>query len=97
MPYRDGRCGALAVGRPLPDGALRFAGIVETGFCEADRIDLGRRLWALQPAAAEPWRSHRGQPMYTVSPEVSVDVQFLEWTGQGLARHLSYKGMAERA
>ena len=101
VPLRNGRCGALAVAGPTPEPGgregLRFAGVVETGFNEADRVDLGRRLVALQQPAAEPWRSHRGQPVYAVSPEVRVEVQFLEWTGQGLARHLSYKGMAERA
>ena len=29
---------------------------------------------------------------HTYTPESSVEVQFLEWTDQGQARHLSYKG-----
>ena len=97
-PLRDGRCGALAVARPAAEhgsrDGLRFAGIVETGFNEADRVDLGRRLRTLQPTAPEPWRSHRGQPVFGVPPELRVDVQFLEWTNQGQARHLSYKGVS---
>ena len=95
VPYRDGRCGALAAGRPVPDEELRFAGIVEAGFSEADRVDLGQRLPPLQHWSGSPWRSHRGQPVYAVTPELWVEVQFLEWTEQGQARHLSYKGISD--
>jgi ATP-dependent DNA ligase len=70
---------------------LRFAGIVEAGFTEADRVELGRPLALLQDEHAPPWRMHRGQPVYAVRPEVLVEVQFLEWSDRGQARHLSYK------
>jgi ATP-dependent DNA ligase len=73
---------------------MRFAGMVETGFSEADRLAIGERLAALQDPRAAPWRSHRGQAVYPVVPQLKVEVQLLEWTPQGQARHLSYKGMA---
>ena len=73
---------------------LRFAGIVEVGFSEADCAKLGRRLAPLQQPSTTPWRSHRGQPVCGTRPELRVEVQFLEWTDQGRARHLSYKGIS---
>ena len=67
---------------------------LETGFSEADRVALGERLTVLQDPRAAPWRSHRGQEVYPVPPKLHVEVQLLEWTAHGQARHLSYKGMA---
>ncbi len=99
VPWRNGLSGPLAVGRwsPTADGPsaqLRFAGIVEAGFSEADRIELGKRLADLQEPTAVPWREHRGQPVYPVRPELTVKIQLLEWTALGQARHMSYKGIA---
>ena len=95
VPWRNGLCGALAVARPVPgsEHELRFAGIVEAAFSEADRIELGRRLVALQHGGDSSWRVHRGHMVYAVAPELRVLVQFLEWTNHGQARHLSYKGL----
>jgi hypothetical protein len=57
VPWRDGRCGALAAGRPVHESGSglegQFAGIVEVGFSEADRIELGRLL-------------ARGEPVYVL-------------------------------
>ena len=97
VPWRNGLSGPLAVGHwgPNSDGRmqLRFAGVVEAGFSEADRIELGKRLAGLQEPTAVPWRQHRGQPVYPVRPELTVEVQLLEWTALGQARHMSYKGL----
>jgi bifunctional non-homologous end joining protein LigD len=89
VPWSDGRCGALAIARP--EGG--FAGIVEFGFSESDRIDLGQRLAALQNPSALPRRQHRGQPVYPVPLGLRVEVQYLEWSEHGQARHVSYKRM----
>ena len=95
VPWRNGLCGPLAVGQRLDGGSaqVRFAGIVETGFSEPDRAELGRRLADLQESTAVPWRHHRGQPVYPVRPELTVEIQLLEWTALGQARHMSYKGL----
>ena len=96
LPWRDGRAGALAIGRPTGQGGkgneLRFGGIVEIGFTDADRIELGRRLGAIGDHSAPPWR-HRGEAVYAIPPVLQVEVQLLDWTDQGQARHLSYKGV----
>jgi ATP-dependent DNA ligase len=99
VPWRNGLSGPLAVGQlsPALDGRrpqTRFAGIVEAGFSQTDRAELGRHLVDLQDPNAVPWREHRGQPVYPVRPEVTVEVQLLEWTALGQARHMSYKGMS---
>jgi bifunctional non-homologous end joining protein LigD len=100
VPWRNGLSGPLAVGRWGPVGGgqpqLRFAGLVEAGFSEADRAELGRRLAGLQDPNAVPWREHRGQPVYPVRPQVMVEVQLLEWTLLGQGRHLSYKGLVQK-
>jgi bifunctional non-homologous end joining protein LigD len=98
VPWRNGLSGPLAVGRreAAIDGGpdrIRFAGIVEAGFSETDRAELGRRLDDLKEPTAVPWRQHRGQPVYPVRPELTVEVQLLEWTALGQARHMSYKGV----
>jgi bifunctional non-homologous end joining protein LigD len=90
VPWSDARCGALAIARP--EGG--FAGIVEFGFSESDRIDLGQRLVALQHPTALPWRQHRGQPVYPVPPGLRVELQYLECSEHGQARQVSYKQVA---
>jgi bifunctional non-homologous end joining protein LigD len=102
VPWPGRRSGPLALGYfcPVLDGGpseVRFAGMVETGFSEDDRLALGERLAELQDERAVPWRSHRGQAVYPVPPKLRVEVQLLEWTAQGQARHLSYKGVAGSA
>ena len=98
VPWRNGLSGPLAVGQRIDGGSaqVRFAGVVEAGFSEGDRAELGRRLVDLQDPTARPWREHRGQPLYPVRPELTVEVQLLEWTALGQARHMSYKGIARQ-
>jgi ATP-dependent DNA ligase len=69
-----------------------LAGIVEAGFSDADRVDLGRLLVELQEPTAAPSRQHRGQPVYPVRSALTVEIQLLEWTALGQGRHTSYKG-----
>ena len=48
---------------------------------------------ACKEPTASPWRQHRGQPVYPVRPELTVEVRLLEWTALGQGRHMSYKGV----
>lgn len=81
VPWRNRLAGPLAVGRwDCGDGGrpqLRLGGVVEAGFSEADRAELGRRLVRLQEPTAVPWRHYRGRPVYLVRPELAVDNSFL--------------------
>lgn len=94
---RTGSLGALLVGYHDDDGALRYAGRVGTGFdtAERDRL-LGRlaeRATDASPFADEPPAPVRRAARW-VRPELVVQVEFGEWTGDGHLRHPAY--VAER-
>jgi bifunctional non-homologous end joining protein LigD len=102
LPGR-GRCGerlgALLVGYYERDtdgrSVLRYAGKVGTGFTEAD-LDRLQRL--LEPLATEtsPFtgrRADRGARF--VRPELVAEIEFTEWTRDGMLRHPSYKGLRD--
>jgi bifunctional non-homologous end joining protein LigD len=60
---RSGRLGALVVGEPDADGALRYAGRVGTGFTEAELTRLGRLFEPLaRDESRSPARSRRAPP-----------------------------------
>ena len=62
---------------------LRFAGIVEVGFSQTGRIELGRRLGPLQRQSTTPWRSHRGRPVHAVTPELGSRCSSLSGPSRG--------------
>src|ERR1700758_1303170 len=96
------RIGALLLGYYTPQGDLVYAGRVGTGLPEAEL----ERLWQrLQPLAAEkmplaippPRGSRFGSPLvlsrvHWVRPEMVVEVSYVEWTPDGLLRHVVYLG-----
>jgi bifunctional non-homologous end joining protein LigD len=90
---RSSTFGALLLGYHDPDGGLRYAGRVGTGF-DTDALDrLRERLDALarpdSPFAAGPVpRDAR-----FVAPELVVQVRFSEWTDDGVIRHPVYLGL----
>jgi bifunctional non-homologous end joining protein LigD len=89
--------GALLLGARR-DGKLVYLGKVGTGFTEASRADLSRRLSPLR-AAASPFTGR--QPARTsdvtwVTPELVVEIAYGGWTeGEGLLRHASFVGVRE--
>jgi bifunctional non-homologous end joining protein LigD len=99
---RGQRLGALLVGyydsserdadgRPV----LRYAGKVGTGFTEAE-LDRLQRL--LEPLATEasPFAGRlpdRGARF--ARPDLVAEVEFTEWTRDGMLRHPSYKGLRD--
>jgi bifunctional non-homologous end joining protein LigD len=92
---RRNRIGALLVGVP-DDGRLRFAGRVGTGFTEAELTFLAKTLEERpdSPFAGEP-APPRGAVF--VQPTRVAEVEFTEWTSDGVMRHPSYKGLREEA
>jgi len=92
---RRDRIGALLVGVP-EDGRLRYAGRVGTGFTDAELTRLAKTLEPREdsPFAGEP-RPPRGA-VY-VEPTRVAEVEYTEWTGDGMLRHPSYKGLREEA
>src|SRR5262249_20309640 len=90
--------GALHLGVYEPDGSLRYAGKVGTGFNQESLSALRERLEGLvqknppfvdPPAGAEARRSH------WVKPELVAEVNFTEWTKDGTLRHPSFLGLRE--
>lgn len=94
--------GALAVG-VWEDGALRFAGMVGSGFDARSRRELLARLDALEteappfdpvPAGVGRGRSRRDlSRVRWVRPELVVSVASAGWTAEGHVRQASYKGL----
>ena len=92
---RADRLGALLVGYFDPQGHLRYAGRVGTGFDAKERARLERRLAPLARERA-PFEGKRGpRGARYVEPRLVAEVEFTEWTNDGVLRHPSYKGLVE--
>ncbi len=97
---RTDRIGALLMGywtRP-PDGdggrRLRYAGRVGTGFTEATLTELHRRLAPLRRDIT-PFHGAPKLPRNAefVAPELVAEIEFREWTTEGVMRAPSFKGL----
>jgi bifunctional non-homologous end joining protein LigD len=99
------RIGSLLLGYYTPQGKLIYAGRAGTGMPIAELERLWRRLQPLvvdrMPLATPPPRSNRfGSPLvlsrvHWVRPEMVVEVSYVEWTPDGLLRHVVYLGELE--
>jgi len=97
--------GSLLLGYFTSQGMLIYAGRVGTGMPVAELERLWRRLQPLvvdkMPLAIPPPRSNRfGSPLvlsrvHWVRPEMVVEVSYVEWTPDGLLRHVVYLGERE--
>jgi bifunctional non-homologous end joining protein LigD len=95
----------LLLGYYTPDGKLIYAGRAGTGMPVAELERIWRRLRPLavdqMPLAESPPRSSRfGSPLvlsrvHWVRPEMVVEVSYVEWTPDGLLRHVVYLGERE--
>jgi bifunctional non-homologous end joining protein LigD len=99
---RQDRIGALLVGlrESEADGEpLRFAGRVGTGFTEAELDRLRDRLQPLvrdtSPFDVVPKTIKIPREAVWVEPELVAEVEFVEWTREGVLRAPSYKGLRE--
>jgi bifunctional non-homologous end joining protein LigD len=92
---RSGRLGALVIGIPDDDGALRYSGRVGTGFTQAELLRLGGMLDEL--ATDESPFAGRQPPRETrfVEPRLVARVEFTERTQGGTLRQPSYKGLRD--
>jgi bifunctional non-homologous end joining protein LigD len=87
--------GALLVGH-YENGKFRYAGKVGTGFTEKTLRDLARRLEPLARKTS-PFQAGPKPPKgaHWVEPHLVVEVDFGEWTREGILRHPSYKGLRD--
>jgi bifunctional non-homologous end joining protein LigD len=90
--------GALLLGVYEPDGTLRYAGKVGTGFNHTQlrelRATLGKLHRATSPFASVPAR-FRGPGVHWVKPELVAEVKYTEWTADGHLRHPSFQGLRD--
>jgi bifunctional non-homologous end joining protein LigD len=87
--------GSLLLGY-FDDGMFRYAGKVGTGFKERDLTMLLKELKARQRSAspfAPPPAPPRG--VFFVEPELVAEVEFTEWTREGIVRQSAYKGLRD--
>jgi bifunctional non-homologous end joining protein LigD len=92
---RRERIGALLMGS-LADGELRFAGRVGTGFNELTLT----RLTELLASRTEDESPFAGEPRLPpgavfVRPELVAEIEFVEWTSDGMMRAPSFKGLRD--
>jgi len=92
---RTDSIGALLMGT-FEDGGLRYAGRVGTGFTEQTLADLARGLARLKrpesPFIAGPKLPRESQ---FVEPELVAEIEFREWTSEGVMRAPSFKGLRD--
>ena len=89
--------GALLLGYYDPDGKLRYAGRVGTGFDDKRLVELRQRLDALTRATA-PVVLPKGvskKGVHWVEPRLVGQVQYGNWTADAIIRHASFQGLRE--
>jgi bifunctional non-homologous end joining protein LigD len=89
--------GALLVGYHNPQGRLRYAGRVGTGFTSERLVQLHRRLAGLArataPVALPKGVSRKG--VHWIEPRLVVEVEFADWTADAILRQASFQGLRE--
>ncbi len=91
---RSGEIGALLLGY-FEDGEFRFAGKVGTGFGEKELKMLARELAPLEREAS-PFAGKQPQKgARFAEPKLVAEIEFTEWTKEGMLRHPSYKGLRD--
>ncbi len=90
--------GALLLGVYDGAGKLAYAGRVGTGFSEATLSALAARMRPLAratPAFARPPGGRDAAGVTWLEPRLVCEVEFAEWTDQGLIRHAVFHGLRE--
>jgi bifunctional non-homologous end joining protein LigD len=87
------KVGAVLLGR-REDGRLRYAGRAGSGLKESDVDGLLERT---TPRSRSPFEGEPKPPRGSkfVEPELTAEVEFTDWTDDGVLRHPTYKGIVE--
>jgi bifunctional non-homologous end joining protein LigD len=92
---RTNTLGALLLGY-YDDGKFRFAGRAGTGFKEKDLRMLLKELKERRRSSS-PFEPPPAPPRESifVEPELVAEIEFTEWTREGIMRHPAYKGLRD--
>jgi bifunctional non-homologous end joining protein LigD len=88
------RVGAVLLGYHDRDGELRYAGRAGSGLKESD---VQRLLEQTTERKTSPFKGTPKPPRGSVyvKPELVAEVEFTDWTEEGLLRHPTYKGLVD--
>ena len=89
--------GALLIGYYDPQGSLRYAGRVGTGFNTAQLVELRKRLDAIarsEATVALPKGVSR-KGTHWIEPRLVAEVEFATWTADAILRQASFQGLRE--
>lgn len=89
--------GALAVGA-YERGRLAYVGRVGTGFNRRTAGEVWQALQSLRSSSspfADKLDANQRRGVRWVRPELVAQVQYRAWTGDGMLRHASFKGLRE--
>jgi bifunctional non-homologous end joining protein LigD len=88
------KVGAVLLGRRDEDGRLRYAGRAGSGLKESDIEQLEKA----EPSDTSPFEGTPTPPRGSVfvEPELTVDVEFTDWTEDGVLRHPTFKALGKK-
>jgi bifunctional non-homologous end joining protein LigD len=90
--------GALVLGYYKDGGSLTYVGRVGTGFSGQTLRDLTKRLNSLEQrkSSLAPFADRRGlRGVHWVKPALVAQVEFADWTDEGIIRHAAFLGLRE--
>lgn len=90
--------GALLLGFYDESGSLIYAGRVGTGFSEESLKAISRELKKRETKTtpfSNPPKGREAKGVHWLEPELVCEVEFTEWTNEGILRHPSFKGLRE--
>jgi bifunctional non-homologous end joining protein LigD len=92
---RENTIGSLLLGY-FDDGDFRYAGKVGTGFKERDLTMLIKELKARRRDSS-PFKPPPSPPRGVIfaEPELVAEIEFTEWTREGILRNPAYKGLRD--